>query len=232
MNGTYDASSNSPKDIVTPTQSPPTQANGFATDGRPSTLLMELVGHALEGIRRLERTSLPVWATPLAIASLAMIVIQSMDHGYIRTQQALAVVVAGFLVVLFVSLYMALTRPGRRLVTLRQRHATALLIVLLAGNTVVHAVMALPLLAHNQRYTNDAVTVTDCAAQMVMHGGNPYKNVHMLTCLDSHGLGYASTTPKAAGAFWQLTSYPPPASAKWKWVLYHIYVRDLEHERR
>src|ERR1035437_977451 len=179
---------------------------------------------------RLARLPMPSGATPLAAASLAIYLVQCLDHGVYRMQPLLALVLTGSLVVLFVSLFLALTRPARPL-TVGCRPGTALLIVLLAGNTIVQTVVAIPHLTRGQRYTNDAVAVTDCAATMVIHGGNPYKNVHMMTCLYSHGLNSGSTTPKQAGAFRQFRSYPSPGAVTYKYMQYITFLNDLKQER-
>ncbi len=175
---------------------------------------------------------IPAWATPVAIASLAMYVAICLDHGVFRVQIPLALVLTGSIVVLLAALYCALARPPTRLLAVGERPKTTLLMLVLVGITVAQTFIAIPHLMLVQRYTNDAVAVTDCAAQMVMHGANPYANIHMLTCLSDHGLGSGSTTPKTAGAFKQFRSYPSPASVTYKWIQYHTFVNDLLQERR
>ena len=176
--------------------------------------------------------ALPAWATPVAIASLAMLVIQSLDHRFALGNGFWSLIIVGSLVLLFSSLYRALARPDRRLLPVRACQGTVLLLALLAGNTVLHAGMAIPHLTQTNRYATDAAAATDCATQLWLHGKNPYHNVHMLTCMDSHGLGYYQTTPLRAGTFWNIYTYPGPNSPHWWLSLqYKAYNRELDRER-
>ncbi len=182
--------------------------------------------------RAVTRIPLPTWATPVSIASLGMYIVETLDHGVYRVQIPFAILLTGALVVMLAALYFALAQPPARLVTVGERPKTALLMTVLLGITIAQMLIAVPHLMQVQRYTNDAVAVTDCAAQMVMHGQNPYKNVHMLTCLQDHGLNSGSTTPKTVGAFKDFRSYPSPAAATFKWKQYITFINDLKQERR
>lgn len=176
--------------------------------------------------------TIPGWLTPVAIASLAMLVIQSLDHRSASGNGPLTMMIVGSLVVLFVTLYRALSRPDRRLLSARQRLGTLLLVGLLAGNTVLHMAMAIPRLADTNRYATDAAAATDCATQLWLHGQNPYHNVHMLTCIDSHGLGFYQTTPKREGTFHIFSTYPGPNSPGWWMNLqWKTYYRELGREQ-
>ncbi len=175
---------------------------------------------------------MPVWATPVALATLACFELVALDHGVYRTQKLLALLLVGSLVVMLVCLFFALRRPASRIVAVRRRRATAILIVVLAISTLVHAVMAVPELVQVQRYTNDAVTVTDCAARQVLQGGNPYKNAHTLQCLARPGLGFGATTPLQAGNFWQLHSYPSSSNGLFRWLQWKTFTNELQREVR
>jgi hypothetical protein len=193
--------------------------------GRRHLSVVDTVRGAIAAV---DRQPLPAWATPIAVASLAMYVVLSLDHGIYRSQPPLSLILSASLAILFISLYVALSRPAQRMVTVGQRRGTAILIGYLAINTLFQAAtVGVPHLLKNQRYTNDAVAVTDCAAQMVLHGSNPYKNVHMLTCLQDRGLSYGSTTPITHGAFWKFRSYPSPGAKTFPYVQKLTFHNDL-----
>ena len=216
--------------VARPIEAHPLAANAHQSEGAARSARGQPAFR--RATRAVAAVPIPVWATPVALASLAMYVVQSLDHGVFRMQIPLSIVLTGSLVIMLAALYHALTRPPARLSTVGERPKTTLLILLLAGNTVVQTFMLVPHLMQVQRYTNDAVAVTDCAAQMVMHGANPYKNVHMLTCLQGHGLNSGSTTPKTVGAFKKFRSYPSPGAVTFKWVQFTTFNNDLKQERR
>jgi uncharacterized membrane protein len=200
-----------------------------AAGDEPAAGLAALLRRA---VHALIHVPLPTWATPVSIACLGMYVVETLDHGAYRMQIPFATVLTGSLIVMLVALHRALAQPPERLVTVGQRPKTTLLMLVLAGITIAQTFIAIPHLMKDQRYTNDAVAVTDCAAQMVMHGANPYKNVHMLTCLSNHGLGAGSTTPKTVGAFKMFRSYPSPGAVTFNWKQFHTFNIDLAKERR
>lgn len=174
---------------------------------------------------------LPGWATPLAVGSLAMLLLQSFDHQYVRGNLAWSIFVTATLVILFLSLYRAVARHDERLVPARKRPFTCLLILILAADTVVNVALLTPHLLQLNRYSTDAGAATDCATQMVLHGRNPYVNLHMLTCLDSHGLHFSQTTPKSEGALHNFVTFAAPDPATVNWYMYKVYNRDLSAER-
>jgi uncharacterized membrane protein len=189
--------------------------------------------------RRIGGILLPGWVTPLAIACLALLVIQSFDHRYVWGSISWTLVVTGALAVLFAALYAALAADDQRLAPLRRRPLTALLLFVLAANTLLHVALLVPHLADRDRYSTDAAATTDCAMQQFLHGRSPYANIQMLTCLKSHGLQFWQTTPKRAGTLWSFSTYPTPnqpeagvGSQTFELLLWQIYRRDLAHEQQ
>ncbi len=173
----------------------------------------------------------PWWLTLLTIANLSMFLIQSLDHRNAFSHPLVTVAITGSLVALCVALYLALVGGKQPLVPVRQRLLTVILSSLLAANTLLHVFQVLPHLAQAQRYSTDAAAATDCAAQLVVRGHDPYSNIHMLTCLYSHGLGPAQTTPKRVGTFWVFATYPSPDTAHFQYLLYRVYSRELRREQ-
>jgi hypothetical protein len=187
--------------------------------------------------RKLGSLDMPMWATPMAIASLAMLVIRNYDHRYIRGALDWTLLVSGALVVLLASLYVALSRDDRRLLPARRRKFTLALLIFLAGNTIVQLIVIMPHLADKNRYGVDAAAATDCATQQFLRDKDPYANVHMLTCLWDHGLQFDQTTPKRAGAFKQFSTFPTAhqpengvGTAHWDYLLWNTYRVDLKRE--
>src|SRR5579885_235827 len=91
--------------------------------------------------RAIGSVPLPGWTTPVAVASLALLVIQSFDHRYARGSIPWTIVLVGALVVLLGSLYTALAADDQRVAALRARPATAALLLILAANTVLHVAL-------------------------------------------------------------------------------------------
>ncbi len=189
--------------------------------------------------RRLGGIELPMWATPMAIASLALLIIRNYDHRYMRGALGWTLLVTGSLVVLLVSLYVALSRGDRRLLPARRRRFTLGLLIFLAGNTIVQLIGIMPHLADRNRYGVDAAAATDCATQQFLRGRNPYANVHMLTCLWDHGLQFNQTTPKRAGAFKPFSTFPTAhqtesgvGTAHFEYLLWNTYRVDLKKEQK
>jgi hypothetical protein len=178
------------------------------------------------------RLLLPVWAAPMSLALLAMLLLQTVDHPYIRGSLGWSLVVTGTLATLFIALYWALTRRSAVLVPARSRPLVALLIVFLVGNTIVHAFLLVPHLLDANRYSTDAGAATDCATQMVLQGRNPYTNLHTLTCLDAHHLAFNQTTPLSRGAFKQYVTFATPVTAHISYLMWHMYYVDLANERK
>ncbi|MGH2410069.1 MAG: hypothetical protein ACRDGS_06810, partial [Chloroflexota bacterium] len=183
---------------------------------------------------KLSGLMVPLWATPMAVASLAMLIIRNYDHRFIRGDLRWTLLVSTALVVLLIALYVALIRGDRRLVPARRRKFTLALLILLAGNTVVQVALILPDLNHVNRYGVDAAAATDCATQQFMRGHDPYANVHMLTCLATHGLQFNQTTPKRAGRFWPFSTFPTAHQPEFRVgtstfdnLLWSTYRRDL-----
>ncbi|MGH2344936.1 MAG: hypothetical protein ACRDG4_06890, partial [Chloroflexota bacterium] len=189
--------------------------------------------------RRLGGIELPMWATPMAIASLALLIIRNYDHRYMRGALGWTLLVTGSLVVLLVSLYVALSRGDRRLLPARRRRFTLGLLIFLAGNTIIQLIGIMPHLADKNRYGVDAAAATDCATQQFLRGRNPYANVHMLTCLWDHGLQFNQTTPKRAGKFKPFSTFPTAhqtesgvGTAHFEYLLWNTYRVDLKREQK
>lgn len=178
------------------------------------------------------RVLCPAWTAPIALALLAMLVLQTVDHPYIRGSLGWALVVTGTLAAMFLALYWALTRRSAVLVPARSRPILALLVVFLAGNTVVHAFLLVPHLLDTNRYSTDAGAATDCATQMVLQGRNPYTNLHMLTCLDAHHLAFNQTTPLSRGAFKNYVTFASPVTATISYWMWRMYDVDLAKEKK
>src|SRR5579875_528539 len=138
--------------------------------------------------RRWGRIPLPGWATPIALASMALLLIQSCDHQYVRGNLAWSVFMVVTLGALFLALLYVLLRPDDRLLPARRRPFTAILIGILVLDTLVHAVLLVPHMMQLNRYSTDAGAATDCATQMALRAEDPYINLHMLMCLEEHGL--------------------------------------------
>ncbi|HEY8286645.1 MAG TPA: hypothetical protein VIJ28_19825, partial [Chloroflexota bacterium] len=143
------------------------------------------------------------------------------------------------LVVLLIALYVALIRGDRRLVPARRRKFTMAILIFLAGNTILQVALILPDLNHVNRYGVDAAAATDCATQQFMRGHDPYANVHMLTCLATHGLQFNQTTPKRAGAFWPFSTFPTAHQTEFRvgvrlfdFMLWDTYRKDLKREQQ
>jgi hypothetical protein len=86
-------------------------------------------------VHRLGAVLVPGWATPLAFASVALLLVQSFDHRYMRGSIPWTLIVSGSLAILFASLYTALTYGDQRLAPIRRRLVTTALLVGLAVNT-------------------------------------------------------------------------------------------------
>jgi hypothetical protein len=189
--------------------------------------------------RRIADLHVPGWTSPLAVATLALLVLQGVDHSLARDSVPLTLVTMGSLAVLFGSLYMAIRRCDQRAIPIRGRIATAITVVALAVNTIVQLGLLVPHLDEHDRYTIDAGAATDCATQLFLHGRDPYTNVHMLSCLNSHGLAFDQTTPLRAGAFRGLSTYPSGngtdgklGSVKFDSLMKSRYGKDLSLEKR
>ncbi len=188
--------------------------------------------------RLLNHAVLPLWATPMAVASLAMLLIRTYDHRFMRGDLGWTLLVSSSLVVLLIALYVALLRGDRRLVPARRRKFTLALLVFLAGNTIVQVAVIMPHLADKNRYGVDAAAATDCATQQFLRGHDPYANVHMLTCLLDHGLQFNQTTPKRAGRFWSFSTFPTAhqtesgvGTAHFDNLMWNTYRQDLRREQ-
>jgi hypothetical protein len=166
----------------------------------------------------------------MVVASFGLFLVQSLDHLYVFSNVRLTLIEVGALCLLFAGLYLALAYGDYRLAPVRRRLITTGLMLFLAGNTVVHMVMLAPHLASRERYGIDAAASTDCATQMVLHGHDPYTNVHMLTCLNNHGLHFYQTTPKRVDALKKYNTYPAPSSAHFDWALWTVYYQQLARE--
>lgn len=173
----------------------------------------------------------------MAVASLALLAIQSLDHRYVRGSIPWTLAIVSCLAVLLGALYTAIAADDQRLAPARKRPFTAALLAVLAANTVLHVALLMPHLAEQNRYTTDAAATTDCAMQRTLHGANPYAAGQMLTCIHDHGLQFWQTTPKRAGAFWPFATYPAPSqpqagvgSQAFEQLMWRIYNRDLGRE--
>jgi hypothetical protein len=190
-------------------------------------------------VQRLGDVLVPGWATPLAFASVALLLVQMFDHRYMRGSIPWTLIVSGSLAILFASLYTALTYGDQKLAPVRRRLVTIALLAGLAMNTLIHIVLVMPHLADTERYSIDAAAATDCATQQFLHGHDPYTNVHMLTCLNEHGLAFNQTTPKRAGAFWRFSTFPTADStasgvgaAHFENLMWDRYRKDLALEKK
>ena len=172
---------------------------------------------------------------PVAVATLALLVLQGVDHRLMRDSLLLTLSTSGALLVLFCALYVAVTRADRRTAPVLSRLVTVTIVLGLAVNTMVQLCLLVPHLAEHDRYSIDAGAATDCATQLFMHGHDPYTNVHMLTCLYGHGLALNQTTPMRAGAFQSLSTYPSGSEAQGSPAskqLDNVYWKDLSREKR
>lgn len=57
-------------------------------------------------------------------------------------------------------------------------------------------------------YHNDAITLTECAAQTLMAGADPYAELMLPSCYGARGLGPDRTTPLRRGPFAAVPIYP------------------------
>jgi hypothetical protein len=174
----------------------------------------------------------PRWSAPLALANLALFVVFRLDHQSTYPHPLLVLAGVGALLILFAAIGAATVRAKGRPLAGHRRIATLVLLVAMAANTAFSAILVLPHLAQAQRYATDAAAATDCGATLFIQGRNPYDNLHMLTCLQRHGLGPGQTTPRQAGTFWVFATYPSPITAHFQYLLYKVYWRDLRHELR
>jgi hypothetical protein len=196
----------------------------------------------LQACRRLTRSvdrwwldhpvCLPRWSAPLALANLALYVAFLLDHQHTYPHPLLVLAGVGALLTLFAATGAATVRAHGRPLAGHRRTATLVLLAAMAANTAINAILVLPHLAQAERYATDAAAATDCGAVLFIQGRNPYDNLHMLPCLERHGLGPGQTTPRQAGTFWVFTTYPSPISAHFQYLLYRVYWRDLRHELR
>jgi hypothetical protein len=174
----------------------------------------------------------PGWSMPLALANLALYLVFLFDHQGTYPHPLRVLAGASALVALFAALLVAVVRGNERPLAGYRRTATLVLLAAMAANTAISALLVLPHLARTQRYATDAAAATDCGAVLVLQGHNPYNNLHMLPCLERHGLGPGQTTPRQAGTFWVFATYPSPLTAHFQYLLYKVYWRDLRHELR
>jgi len=200
-------------------------------ESRAATLRQGVEARGRHALAVAEAVPLPGWSTPLAVATLAMLVVQSLDHRYVRGNLTLSLIVSLALALLFVALYSALRSPDWRLMRAKYRPATALLIGILAANTLLHAALAVPHLVQANRYGTDAGAATDCATQMFLRNQNPYANLHMLVCLDKHHLAFNQTTPKSAGNFKKFVTFAAPDPKTIGYQMWLWYGKDLAREQ-
>ncbi len=180
----------------------------------------------------------PGWALPVGVATIALLVLQGVNHSFMRDSVPLTLATTCSLVVLFGTLYVAIVHADQRTAPVRMRLVTTAIVAGLAVNTVVQIWLLVPHLSERNRYAVDAGAATDCATQLFMHGHDPYTNVHMLTCLNSHGLAFNQTTPIRAGAFWSLSTYPSGGGAhgglgskQFDNLMWSRYWKDLSQEK-
>ena len=57
-------------------------------------------------------------------------------------------------------------------------------------------------------YHNDAIALNECAAQVILAGGDPYSRLDLFACYGERGIGPDRTTPLRRGAFAGTTAYP------------------------
>ncbi len=93
--------------------------------------------------------------------------------------------------------------PLRRVLLAGGLFSTLLLAIYGIGEVAQFGDIATP-----HHYQNDAVTNTYCAAQLLIHGHNPYTDFNMADCLIQNGLNGRFTTPLQAGAFANIKIYP------------------------
>ncbi|HWE63242.1 MAG TPA: hypothetical protein VHB98_16120, partial [Chloroflexota bacterium] len=176
----------------------------------------------LERWRAGDPIAVPGWLPPLALTNLALYVVYLLDHQSTYRHPLLVLAGTGALVALFAAIVAAVLRGAGRPASGRLRVATLALIGAMAANTAVSAILVLPHLAQTNRYATDAAAATDCGATLFIQGHNPYSNLHMLGCLQRHGLGPAQTTPRQAGTFWVFATYPSPITAHFQYLLYRV----------
>jgi hypothetical protein len=57
-------------------------------------------------------------------------------------------------------------------------------------------------------YHNDAIAINECAAQSLMRGEDPYRDLGIFRCYSERGIGADRTTPLRRGAFADVEIYP------------------------
>ena len=66
-------------------------------------------------------------------------------------------------------------------------------------------------------YHNDAIAIQQCAAQLVLHGQDPYRSLDIFSCYDDLGIGGDRTTPLRRGLFAAVPVYPTDAQLDAAW---------------
>ncbi len=66
-------------------------------------------------------------------------------------------------------------------------------------------------------YRNDAIILNECAAQALLRGEDPYRDLGFFGCYDARGVGPSHTTPLRSGAFAGHQTYPTDAQQAAAW---------------
>ena len=67
-------------------------------------------------------------------------------------------------------------------------------------------------------YHNDAIALGECAAQMVLHREDPYREFGIFNCYSQRGIGADRTTPLRRGAFADVEIYPSEEQMDAAWT--------------
>ena len=68
-------------------------------------------------------------------------------------------------------------------------------------------------------YHNDAIVLNECAAQVLLRGGQPYRDVDLFECYGERRLGPDRTTPLRRGLFADVAVYPDDDQLDRAWAL-------------
>ncbi len=68
-------------------------------------------------------------------------------------------------------------------------------------------------------YHNDAIALNECAAELVLAGGRPYRDLDLFACYRDRGIGPDRTTPLRRGLFSDVPIYPNDDQLDAAWAL-------------
>ncbi len=68
-------------------------------------------------------------------------------------------------------------------------------------------------------YHNDAIVLNECAAEVLIAGGRPYRDLDLFSCYRERGIGPDRTTPLRRGSFGAVPIYPNDDELDAAWAL-------------